>query len=123
MAAAAYNAGNAGMSRKIEAQKVDNYYDLLLVPETSRYLPRIVAVKEILSNPKKYGFIFENEDLYSLKQTRVVKVDTAITDIAVFSKSLGVNYKILKTHNPWLRENNLNNESRKLYEIKIPTEN
>ena len=49
MAAAAYNAGNAGMSRRLKAQKVDDYYDLLLVSETSRYLPRIVAVKEILS--------------------------------------------------------------------------
>lgn len=122
MAAAAYNAGNAGISRRINAQKVDNYYDLLLVSETSRYLPRIVAVKEILSNPNKYGFIFDKEDLYALEATKTIKVDTAITDIAVFSKGLGINYKILKTHNPWLRENKLNNKSRKLYEIKIPTE-
>ena len=122
MAAAAYNAGNAGMSRRINAQKVDSYYDLLLVSETSRYLPRIVAVKEILSNPNKYGFIFEKEDLYALEATKTIKVDTAITDIAIFSKRLGINYKILKTHNPWLRENKLNNKSRKLYEIKIPTE-
>ena len=122
MAAAAYNAGNAGMSRKINDQKVENYYDLLLVSETSRYLPRIVAVKEILSNPNKYGFIFDKEDLYALEATKTIKVDTVITDIAVFSKGLGINYKILKTHNPWLRENKLNNKSRKLYEIKIPTE-
>ncbi len=27
---------------------------------------------------------------------------------------------VLKLHNPWLRENNLNNASKKLYEIKIP---
>ncbi|MEX1382401.1 lytic transglycosylase domain-containing protein [Lutibacter sp.] len=122
MAAAAYNAGNAGMSRRINDQKVDNYYDLLLVSETSRYLPRIVAVKEILSNPNKYGFIFDKEDLYALEATKTIKVDTAITNIAVFSKDLGINYKILKTHNPWLRENKLNNKSRKLYEIKVPTE-
>ena len=122
MAAAAYNAGNAGMSRRINDQKVDNYYDLLLVSETSRYLPRIVAVKEILSNPNKYGFIFDKEDLYALEATKTIKVDTAITNIAVFSKDLGINYKILKTHNPWLRENKLNNKSRKLYEIKVPAE-
>ena len=28
---------------------------------------------------------------------------------------------VLKLHNPWLRENKLNNSSGKLYEIKIPT--
>jgi hypothetical protein len=123
MAAAAYNAGNAGMARKIEAQKVTSYYDLLLGEETQRYVPRMVALKEILSNPQKYGFVFETEDLYKLEQTKTIKVDTAITNIAQFSKNLGINYKVLKIHNPWLRENNLNNKSRKLYELKIPTEN
>ncbi|UMB61489.1 lytic transglycosylase domain-containing protein [Lutibacter sp. A80] len=123
LAAAAYNAGNAGISRRLKAQKVDDYYDLLLVSETSRYLPRIVAVKEILSNPNKYGFIFDEEDLYALEETKIIKVDTAIANIAEFSKNLGINYKILKYHNSWLRENKLNNKSRKLYEIKIPVNN
>ena len=81
------------------------------------------ALKEILNNPEKYGFIFEKEDLYELPKTKLIKVDTAITNIATFSQDLGINYKILKMHNPWLRENKLNNKSRKLYEIKIPIEN
>ncbi|MDV7188197.1 lytic transglycosylase domain-containing protein [Lutibacter sp. TH_r2] len=119
-AAAAYNAGNTGISRRMEDQKVDDYYDLLLGEETKRYIPRIVAVKEILSNPKKYGFIFETEDLYKLQPTKLIEIDTAITDIAGFSKELGINYKIMKMHNPWLRENHLNNKSRKLYQLKIP---
>ena len=123
MAAAAYNAGNAGMSRKINAQKVDDYYELLLGEETKRYVPRMVALKEILANPTKYGFIFDQEDLYNFEATNIVKVDTAIANIATFSNGLGINYKTLKRHNPWLRENKLNNQSRKLYEIKIPVAN
>lgn len=122
LAAAAYNAGNAGINRKIKTQKVDNYYDLLLGEETQRYVPRMVALKEILSNPEKYGFIFDNEDLYKLIPTKIIKVDSVITDIARFSKDLGINYKILKLHNPWLRENKLNNKTRKMYQIKIPFE-
>ena len=122
MAAAAYNAGNAGITNKIKTQKVTDYYQLLLGDETERYLPRMVALKEILTNPKKYGFLFENEDLYKLEPTRIIEVDTIISDIAQFSKGLGINYKVLKLHNPWLRENKLNNNSRKLYQIKIPTE-
>jgi hypothetical protein len=122
MAAAAYNAGNAGMARKINDQKVDDYYELLLGEETKRYVPRMVALKEILANPTKYGFIFDKEDLYNFEATKVVKVDTVITNIADFSNELGINYKTLKRHNPWLRENKLNNASRKLYEIKIPIE-
>ena len=123
LAAAAYNAGNAGIAKKIETQKVNNYYELLLADETQRYVPRMVALKEILSNPEKYGFVFETEDLYKLKTTKIIEVDTVITNIAQFSKDLGINYKVLKLHNPWLRENKLNNKSRKLYQIKIPTEN
>jgi len=123
LAAAAYNAGNAGVSRRVKSQMVNDYYDLLLPDETQRYIPRIIALKEILNNPEKYGFIFENEDLYNLESTKLVKVDTVITNIAKFSKDFGTNYKTLKIHNPWLRENKLNNASRKLYEIKIPVEN
>lgn len=122
LAAAAYNAGRTGILRKMNTQKVDTYYDLLLSEETERYIPRIVAVKEIFSKPKSYGYIFDKEDLYELTPTRIIEVDTTITDIARFSKDLGINYKILKLHNPWLRENKLNNNSKKLYQIKIPTE-
>jgi hypothetical protein len=96
---------------------------LLLAEETERYVPRIVAVKEILSNPSKFGFILEESDLYTLEPTKTVKVDTVITDIARFSKDFGINYKVLKLHNPWLRENKLNNASRKMYEIKIALDN
>lgn len=120
MAAASYNAGRTGIQRKINDQQVNDYYDLLLAEETSRYVPRIIAVKEILSNPKKYGFLFDAEDLYTTSAVKIVKVDTVITNIASFSKQFDINYKILKAYNPWLRENKLNNASRKLYEIKIP---
>lgn len=120
LAAAAYNAGNARISRRLKTQQVDDYYDVLLNSETSRYVFRIVALKEIMSNPKKYGFEFDKEDLYTLPKTRTVKVDTAIANIASFAKGFGTNYKELKLHNPWLRENKLNNKSRKLYHIKIP---
>ena len=120
LAAAAYNAGNRGISRNQEKQKVTDYYDLLLSSETQRYVPRIIAIKEILSHPNHYGFIFDNEDLYKLEQTKLVTVDTAIHNIASFAQQMECNYKELKLHNPWLRENHLNNKSRKKYEIKIP---
>ncbi|MDT7832086.1 lytic transglycosylase domain-containing protein [Flavobacteriaceae bacterium S356] len=120
LAAAAYNAGNARIAKRLEVQQVTDYYDLLLNSETSRYVFRIVALKEIMSNPKHYGFEFEQEDLYTLPKTRIVKVDTVIHNIASFAKKFGTNYKELKLHNPWLRQNRLNNKSRRLYEIKIP---
>jgi membrane-bound lytic murein transglycosylase D len=120
LAAAAYNAGNRGVSRRLEAQEVNNYYDVKLPDETERYIFRILALKEIITNPKKYGFIFDKEDLYTRKETRLVKVDTAISNLTLFAKEFGMNYKELKIHNPWLREHKLNNKSRRLYEVKIP---
>lgn len=120
LAAAAYNAGNYGVSRRLEAQEVTSYYDAKLANETERYVFRILALKEIISNPKKYGFVFDQEDLYTMPKTYTIKVDSAITNITDFAKGFGINYKEFKIHNPWLRENKLNNKSNKVYEIKIP---
>lgn len=120
LAAAAYNAGNAGISRRLREQNVDDYYDLLLGEETGRYIFRIVALKEILSNPTKYGFNFREKDLYKQVPTYQVEVDTAVTDFTKFAEQFGINYKLLKIHNPWLREPHLNNRSRKQYFIDIP---
>ncbi len=122
LAAAAYNAGTAGIARKLRDQKVSNYYDLALIEETGRYIFRIVALKEILSNPSRYGFNFRDKDLYQTIPTYKVEVDTAITSFPKFAENFGINYKILKLHNPWLRESGLNNKSRKLYKIDIPKE-
>jgi len=122
LAAAAYNAGNSGISKRLEEQQVSNYYDLLLGEETGRYIFRIIALKEILNHPQKYGFNFTEDDLYKDIPTYTVSVDTAVTDFTAFAKHFGINYKILKIHNPWLREPKLNNKSRKMYTIEIPKE-
>ena len=120
LAAAAYNGGMSGISRRLDKQQVTEYYDLLLGSETSRYVPRIVAMKYILKQPHRFGFNFKESDLYTTIPTKTIKIDTAITNIAQFSKDLGINYKILKIHNPWLREGHLNNKTRRTYEIEIP---
>jgi hypothetical protein len=122
LAAASYNRGMYGTDRLLEKQITDNYYDLLLNNETSRYVFRILAVKEIMSNPQRYGFIYDEEDLYQPIPIKKIGLDTAITNIAKFAKAQSVNYKIIKIHNPWLIQNHLNNKSRKYYEIEIPEE-
>lgn len=120
LAAAAYNAGNSGINRRLEGQKVEDYYNLLLGEETGRYMFRILALKEILSNPKKYGFNFREKDLYTMVPSFEVEVDKPIDDLAAFAQQYEINYKILKIHNPWLRETKLNNRSGKKYQIEIP---
>ena len=122
LAAAGYNAGNAGMSRRLDQQNVNGYYDLLLGEETGRYVFRILALKQILADPERYGFNFKEEHLYDKVPSYKVKVDTVVTDFVQFAEHFGINYKILKLHNPWLREDHLNNASRKEYQIEIPKE-
>jgi hypothetical protein len=122
LAAAAYNRGINGIQRNLTTQKASNYFDLFLGQETSRYLFRIFAVKEIIENPIKYGYVFEQKDLYQHIPVRLHGIDTPINNLASFAKKMGVNYKLLKIHNPWLIQNHLNNKSRKYYEIAIPVE-
>ena len=120
MAAAAYNTGTGSIDKFMNIQKVGDYYDLLLGEETGRYVFRILAIKEILSHPDKYGYVVEKEDLYNNVPTFQVEVDTPVANFADFAKQYEINYKILKRHNPWLREPHLNNASGKKYQIAIP---
>jgi membrane-bound lytic murein transglycosylase D len=120
LAAASYNGGIAGVIKQIELQKVSNYYDLLLNEETSRYVFRILALKEIMKAPEKFGFEIPKQDLYEGYPTRKLEIDTTVTNLADFAIRQGVNYKILKLYNPWLRDSKLENKSRKKYWIELP---
>lgn len=120
MAAASYNMGKNGARRNIEKQGSNNYYNLHLNSETSRYVFRIIAVKEIMKNPKKYGFMFRDKDLYTMPNYKTVQVDSTIASLSEFAKSHGVNYKLLKQFNPWLRTSSLPDKSRRKYILKIP---
>jgi len=120
LAAAAYNTGTGSVDRYLGIQKVNDYYDLLLGQETGRYVFRILAIKEIMSNPEQYGFQYEKDDLYNSVPTFNVEVDKPVADFADFAAEYGINYKVLKRHNPWLREPHLNNQSGKKYTIEIP---
>jgi len=121
MAAAAYNMGKNGARRRIEEQETNNYYNLHLNSETGRYVFRIIAVKNILENPKKYGFMFRQKDLYTMPDYKTIEVDSTITNLSKFAILNGINYKLLKQFNPWLRTSSLPDKSRKKYFLKIPT--
>lgn len=120
MAAASYNAGRRGVDRQIERQKTEGYYDLLLNEETARYIFRVVSFKLIFEDPEAYGFHISEKDLYPVIPTYVVEVDSTVSDFADFAREYGVNYKILKYFNPWLRDTRLSNSARKTYEIVLP---
>ncbi len=120
LSAASYNMGLAGPVKQLEKQRQDNYWDLLLNDETSRYLYRILALKEILNNADKYGFVLRPSDLYEPFNYKTVTVDSTIESLADFALENNVTYKELKLYNPWMRQSSLKNKEKKAYEIKIP---
>lgn len=122
LAAASYNMGISGVKKQLERQGADNFYDLILNPETARYLYRLMAVKEIMENPVKFGFHVREKDKYQPIPTFTVEVDTAIQHFSNFTEKFGINYRILKYHNPWLRYEYLPNNTGKVYKITIPRE-
>lgn len=120
LAAASYNGGMNGITRQIERQKVSDFYDLLLTEETSRYVFRILALKEIMQNPEKYGYIIPENELYQPFKTQKLTVDSTVENFADFAIQHNINYKTLKIHNPWLRDISLPNKTNKTYYIEIP---
>src|SRR5690606_30589028 len=120
LVAASYNRGVRGVSDALEEQRVDSYYDLYLNEETSRYVFRIIAIKEIIENPVKYGFRIKPEHLYTEETLRFIEINSSIPDLVEFAKAQGVNYKLLKRHNPWLRQERLTVKKGKSYLIAVP---
>src|SRR6188768_633321 len=103
LVAASYNRGMSGVRRAMNEQQEDSFYDLYLNDETSRYVFRIIAIKEIMENPVKYGFKINDNNLYEEEPLQYIEVSETIKDFVAFAKSNGTNYKLLKRHNPWLR--------------------
>jgi membrane-bound lytic murein transglycosylase D len=119
-AAAAYNMGSGGLSKNIRRQGSDSFYDLYLNTETSRYIFRILAIKLVHENPHDYGFRLRKNDLYPEIPVKTIEIDSSISNMYNFARELGVSYRLLKTMNPWLRNNELKNKKSKSYMIKLP---
>jgi peptidoglycan lytic transglycosylase D len=122
MAAASYNMGTNGADNQIERQKTKNYYNLVLNPETSRYIARILAFKYIMQNRQAYGFDIKEDELYKPLKSFEITLDSSVNDFPDYAASFGLNYKTLKIYNPWLRDNYLSNPKNSVYKIKIPEE-
>jgi membrane-bound lytic murein transglycosylase D len=120
LVAASFNGGVTGVNRRITQQKNDSYYDLLFGEETGRYVYRIVALKLIMENPVTYNFEVSDEEKYPVIKTREVEISSSVSDFAAFAMQQGINYKLLKDFNPWLRENTLTLSGGKKYVVEIP---
>jgi hypothetical protein len=121
-AAAAYNVGPGNFSRLQKSQGEDSYFDMNINEETSRYVFRLVAIKEIMSDPNAYGFYFDQEDLYPpLDNSYIVEVTSSVPSWKKFAEKYGISYRDLKYYNPWLIDSKLTVKTKKYY-VRIPKE-
>jgi len=118
--AASYNAGMRRIGSEQAMQQAGNFFDMLVFDETSRYVFRILAIKEILRQPQKYGFYIKREHLYPSIGFTEVSVTGPVDDWAEFAKSQGITYAQLKDFNVWIRGNTLENPEWKTYVVRIP---
>lgn len=118
--AAAYNGGMGGLRSKLNAQQETRPMDLLLPEETSRYMFRIMAYKELFRDPYRYGFVLYSDQLYRPIRTTQVAVNSSITSLTDFAKQHGTSYYILKEFNPWLRDTKLTVRKGQAYKIDLP---
>ncbi len=119
--AASYNMGMTGYQGRVNEQLEDNYYNLWLNSETSRYVFRIIAYKEIMENPKAYGYIYNfGADAYPEMATEKRFLPVPTRDLALWAKDNGTNYKSVRYLNPWIRGNKVTTLGVPEIEILIP---
>ena len=119
--AASYNAGQGGISKRLEEQKQDSALDLWLVEETARYIYRLLACKMLFEDPAAFGFdVPESEKYPYIEPIRTVEVSSPIENLVDFADKYGVTYAQLKAANLWLRGTKLDNKDGKTYKITIP---
>jgi len=121
LAAAAYNCGEGRVKERMSEQGGTSYYDLVLPEETMRYVPRIIAMKEIMKNPAKYGYALGEEDYYeAMPKYKKVLINSSISHWPDFCKEHNITYKTLTVHNPWILGYSLNNSEGREFEVLIP---
>lgn len=105
LAVAAYNAGEDKVRKEMVRQEVSSFFDLMLPPETERYIFKIASAKLILSDPAAYGFELSPEELYWPFDQQPVELELE-RDLELISlgRACGITYRALRHMNPHLRD-------------------
>lgn len=122
LAAASYNMGMNGVRKALEEQKVSSYFDLLLNEETSRYVFRMLAIKEIMLDPVKFGFNIESDQLYPAHEVTKIVVNETISDLSEWSVKMNLSLKVIRKLNPWILDNHIHPKRYDGLTLLIPTD-
>lgn len=108
LVAAAYNRWQNGIKNALADQNVDNYYDLYLNEETSRYVFRILSIKYVvLDYEKKKDYIDTVIGwVYTPPRTKIETVGK-IDDLKKWAQEKWQNYQTIKNLNMWIKKDSL----------------
>jgi len=103
LVAAAYNRWENGLQRDMQSQWVDNYYDLYLNEETSRYVFRIMAIKYVMQSYYQSKNLIDTLIwwVYSIPNTQILELNE-IEDLLAWSAENNYKYKDIKNLNRWI---------------------
>ncbi len=118
---ASFNGGQGRIERLVKRQRTNNYYELFMNQETSRYIFRVLALKLIFEHPEKYGYQLKKENLYPSIPHKTITITETIPNLVDFAKDKDINYRMLRELNPWLADTFLPVKVGKVYKLKIPT--
>ncbi|MBI5440904.1 MAG: LysM peptidoglycan-binding domain-containing protein, partial [Deltaproteobacteria bacterium] len=121
LALAAYNGGRGRVSRALEAQGVQDFYDLRLPRETERYVFRALAAKLVMENPEGYGIRLEKARLYFPEDAAVVEltITRSSVPLTVLTRAAGLSYRGLRRLNPWMTGADL---PRGSHRVRVPSQ-
>ncbi len=101
LAIAAYNCGEKRVSDEMAFQRVSDYYQLKLPLETERYIFRILAIKTVLSDPHRYGYVLPPGAGYPPERFDTVTVTLrSPAPIVGLAQKAGITYREFKRLNP-----------------------
>jgi membrane-bound lytic murein transglycosylase D len=119
LALAAYNSGLGGLNRVVRQTGIRDYWTLCekkaLRTETIHYVPKLIAVAYIMSNPRRFGVDFWPE---APEWTRIPPGRMA--DLGLLAELAGVEREILEKANPELFHQVTPPDGS--YQLKVPAE-
>ena len=121
LAAAGYNMGPHRVTSGLGYQNADDYFDLFMNEETSRYILRIVITKELMENAEKYGFLVKEEEKYKQEEMKIVECSTVIKNLSEWAQAKGYTYKDVRLNNLWILKRILKKPApKKPWKIALP---
>lgn len=113
LAMASFNRGMNWIANDMNSQYQDSFYDLWLNTETSRYIFRIAASKEVFGNITRYFDTSKWWNQYTIPETKEITI-WKTDNLAVWAASQWYTYAEIRYLNPRIRKNALPEWERKV---------